>query len=117
MALKLEQGDYVPDGQGGFVTLGEAEAVLQRALLRLTARRGQFPPMPELGSRLHQLGRERASARGALAAQYVWEALEPETELTVTGTDWQETGAGRGTLRVDLEWRGTPLSLSVDWRE
>lgn len=59
MELRLEQGDYVPNGAGGFQRLEGAEALLQRVLFRLTARRGQFPFLPELGSRLYQLGREK----------------------------------------------------------
>ena len=43
MELRLEQGDYVPNGAGGFQRLEGAEALLQRVLFRLTARRGQFP--------------------------------------------------------------------------
>ena len=42
MELKLEQGDYVPDGAGGFETLDGAQALLARVLFRLTARRGQI---------------------------------------------------------------------------
>ena len=55
MELRLEQGDYVPNGAGGFQRLEGAEALLQRVLFRLTARRGQFPFLPELGSRLYAL--------------------------------------------------------------
>ena len=81
MELRLEQGDYVPNGAGGFQRLEGAEALLQRVLFRLTARRGQFPFLPELGSRLYQLGREKPSAREALALQYVTEALVQEPDL------------------------------------
>ena len=81
MELRLEQGDYVPNGAGGFQRLEGAEALLQRVLFRLTARRGQFPFLPELGSRLYQLGREKPSAREALALQYVTEALVQGPEL------------------------------------
>ena len=47
----LRGGDYVPDGFGGFVRLQEEEALLERALFKLTCRRGAFPFLPELGSR------------------------------------------------------------------
>ena len=41
MELKLVNGDYQPDGRGG---LEQAEEeILQRALSRLTARRGSYP--------------------------------------------------------------------------
>ena len=48
MELKLENGDYVPDGKGGHVRLGGAEEVLARVLFRLTARRGAVPFLPAL---------------------------------------------------------------------
>ena len=59
METKLLNGDYVPDGLGGVARCQGADALLERVLFRLTARRGQFPPLPELGSRLspHTLGK------------------------------------------------------------
>ena len=83
MERKLTQGDYIPDGTGGLTSLSGGEEVLARVLYRLTARRGALPFLPELGSRLYQLGREKPSQRQALAAQYVAEALAEETELAV----------------------------------
>lgn len=105
MELKLEQGDYVPDGAGGFETLDGAQALLARVLFRLTARRGQFPFLPEMGSRLYLLGRERPSAR---------EALAQEADLAVLGTELREDGTGAAVLTATLEWRGTPLAVQVD---
>ena len=116
MELRLEQGDYVPNGAGGFQRLERAEALLQRVLFRLTARRGQFPFLPELGSRLYQLGREKPSAREALALQYVTEALVQEPDLAVMGAELTETAPGQAALRADLNWRGTPLSVAVEVR-
>ena len=52
METKISNGDYVPDGLGGVARCKGTEALLERVLFRLTARRGQFPPLPNLGSRL-----------------------------------------------------------------
>ena len=93
-----------------------AEALLQRVLFRLTARRGQFPFLPELGSRLYQLGREKPSAREALALQYVTEALVQEPDLAVMGAELTETAPGQAALRADLNWQGAPLSVAVEVR-
>ena len=49
--LMLVNGDYVPQGNGLQSAKGD-EAVLQRMLMKLTARRGQFPFMENFGSRL-----------------------------------------------------------------
>ena len=113
MERKLIGGDYVPDGRGGLETLSREEALLQRVLFRLTARRGQFPFLPNMGSRLYQLGREKPSARQALATQYAAEALRDEAGLEVTGTQL-DYGADRlGQLTVFLRWQGEDLSVSM----
>ena len=65
MEWKLMDGDYVPDGMGGLTALSGGEEVLARVLYRLTARRGALPFLPNLGSRLYQLGREKPAARQA----------------------------------------------------
>ena len=83
MERKLVNGDYVPDGKGGLTVLTGAEEVLQRALFRLTARRGALPFLPELGSRLYLLGTLAPAARSLAAERYVTEALAPETALRV----------------------------------
>lgn len=115
MELKLKNGDYVPDGAGGVCRAEGKEALLQRVLFRLTARRGQFPFLPEMGSRLYQLCRDgKPSARSALARQYTVQALESEEGLTVTDVQWTQLEGSRGHLQVYLEWQGEPLSVSLD---
>lgn len=114
MELKLEQGDYVPNGAGGFERLEGAQALLARVLFRLTARRGQFPFLPELGSRLYQLGQEKPSLRESLALQYVTEALSQETDLAVLGTELYEERPGTAVLNAEFEWQGVPLSVQVE---
>ena len=112
MEWKLIDGDYVPDGTGGLTALEGSEEVLARVLYRLTARRGALPFLPELGSRLYQLGRERFSARQALAAQYVAEALREEPDLRVEAVELTQTGE-TGLLTVKLEWQGEKLTVRV----
>lgn len=113
MEQKLVEGDYVPDGVGGLAVVSGGEGALARALFRLTARRGGLPFLPELGSRLYQLGRERASARQALAAQYVAEALREEREVRVQSVKLTER-EGTGLLIVCLEWRGEEMTVQVE---
>ena len=113
MELELKNGDYVPDGIGGVHRVSGREALAQRVLFRLTARRGAMPFLPELGSRLYQVLREKPSARQALAAQYAAEALEEETDLKLSGVEWQDTEDG-GRVVVRLEWRGETLTAQVD---
>ena len=113
MELQMRQGDYVPDGAGGFRTLTGREEMLQQVLFLLTARRGKFPLIPELGSRLYQLGREKPSARAALAEHYAAEALAGETDIAVTGVTLTEENENL-RIRVDLEWRGESASVTVE---
>lgn len=112
MELLIREGDYVPDGLGGFVRRRGAEEVLQRVLFRLTARRGGLPFLPQLGSRLHLVLREKPVARQALAQRYVAEALEQERDVQVTGVSLTQDG-GRGTLTVRLNWQGESLSVQA----
>lgn len=113
MEFLLRDGDYVPDGAGSLVKLTGAEEVLQRVLFRLTVRRGSFPLLPELGSELYRLGGEKPSARQALAAQYVAQALAEEPEVEVETVTFTET-EGRGIVRAALRWRGQALQATME---
>lgn len=110
--LMIRNGDYVPDGSGGFRRVEGGEALLQRVLWKLCIRRGSFPLLPELGSRLSELGREKPGSRMALARQYVTEALADEEELEVTGVALEEEG-GQTRLSVLLSWNGDNLTLET----
>ena len=73
--------------------------------------------MPELGSQLYRLGQEKPSEREALAMQYVTQALAPEAGLAVLDVALTRNGSGTAALRVELEWRGTPLSVQLELAE
>lgn len=106
MELKLVNGDYQPDGHGG---LRQAEEeILQRALSRLTARRGSFPFLPEFGSRLYLLGTVAPSVRALAAERYVTEALAPETALRV-----EQVRLRGSELTVTLTHAGTERELRL----
>lgn len=112
MELKLVNGDYVPDGVGGMCRLAGAEEILGRVLFRLTARRGGLPFLPQLGSQLRLVLREKPSARQALVAQYVAEALKEESGLRVSRVELTDGEAGK--LTAYLQWQGEPLTVTVD---
>ena len=113
--LRLENGDYVPDGLGGVVRAEGAEAVLAQVRFRLAARRGTFPFCPDLGSRLWQLGRLAPAARSAAAKQYVTEALA-DMDLTVEAVELTDLGGGAAEVRVTLSWQGGTLQTAMDVR-
>ena len=112
MEIRLRDGDYLPDGLGGVERCDGGEALLQRALYRLTAHRGQFPLLPSLGSRLYLLGRESVPQRPAAARLYVAEALAEE-EVTVEDVTVSPAGDGRTQVAVRLAHRGEILSVTV----
>ncbi len=113
MELFLQNGDYQPDGKGGLLRVEGREELLQRVLWKLTARRGQFPFLPRLGSRLYTLNREKPSARPGLARQYAAEALAEEADLSVTEALVEEEG-GNLLLTLLLDWKGEAMEIKMD---
>lgn len=78
MDLLLQRGDHVRGHSGAPIIIEGEQELVQRAMLRLTLRRGALPQEPLLGSRLHCLkvqGNRAALNTQALAA--VREALAP----------------------------------------
>lgn len=104
-------GDLVPNGAGDFCRLEGSQALIQRVLFKLSARRGSFPFLPQLGSRLHTLCREKPGARQALCAQYVRQALEDEN-VTVTDVAYTDQ-SGQAQVKVYLQWQGQPLEVAA----
>lgn len=112
MELELRDGDYVPDGIGGLRKVRGTEALLQRVLFRLTARRGALPFWETLGSQLWRLGQIPRAGRLPAARQYVTEALaeEPVTVESVVLTERE----GWSCLAVELSYQGKSLSVNVE---
>ena len=92
MECKIVNGDYQLGGQSDLTPLRYEETLLQRALIRLTVRRGSFPFMPALGSDLWRLGRARRDQRASLAQGYVAQALALEEELSLQEVSLREDG-------------------------
>ena len=112
MINRFSGGDYVPDGAGGFVRLTGAQAALQTALFRLQCRNGAFPLLPDLGSQLYLLGREKASDRQTLARQYCVQALA-DLPVTVTGATVTQDADGVLRVAVTLDYQNQELTLEV----
>lgn len=105
-----------PTERGDFSGWRGRRPSFSRVLFRLTAGADSFPSCRSWAAALYQLGREKPSAREALALQYVTEALVQEPDLAVMGAELTETAPGQAALRADLNWRGTPLSVAVEVR-
>lgn len=112
MALLLKDGDYVADERGGLRTVEGTQDLLQRVLFRLQARRGSFPFLTKLGSRLYLLPRGKPGDRQALARQYAAEALREE-DVEVTEVTVEDGMDGRLQVLVALTWNGERLEAEV----
>lgn len=112
MEARIHDGDYIPDGLGGVVRCQGADALLERVLFRLTARRGGLPPLPRLGSRLYLLAREPAAQRLSAARQYVAEALAEEP-VSVTDVTLSPESPDRIRMKVSLDYEGTEMAVSL----
>ena len=110
----MRDGDYVSDGNGGFRRAEGNDGLLQRVLWKLSVRRGSLPFLPELGSRLYLLPREKPGDRAALAREYVEEALAGEEGFTVTGVLLEAGDGGALLLTVKLDCGGAALSAAVE---
>ena len=113
MELKLENGQYVTSRSGAPETVRGTEELLQRAKMRLAAKRGSFLPDPEYGSRLHQLGALKPSQRAAAAKLYAAEALQPENGLSVGEVDYLPGPDDSAAVRVEVIYNGTAAELIV----
>ena len=114
MSLLLRNRDYARDGNGGVTAVSGGEALLNEALFRLTARRGSFPFLPRLGSRMGKLRREKPSDWDALARQFAVEALDGLEDVTVTGVRVRRDQDAL-LVMTDLLWQGE--ALTVQWEE
>ena len=116
MELKIQDGDYVPNGIGGLETVYGTSALVQRVLFRLQARRGNFPFLADMGSRLWQLSALPTAERDAAAKQYVAEALENEEGLSIKGVTLKDNGDGTAALTAELSYGGENLSVELTVR-
>lgn len=98
MDIAIIDGDYVPDGAGGFLRAEGAALTAQRAMLRLSVKKGFFEPLPDFGSSLY-----RARTEGDASAT-AREALRGLDGVSVSGV----TRGGDGRLRVALAVAGGP---------
>lgn len=110
--LAVVNGDYERRGNGLRQVSGQ-EGRLQRVLMKLTARRGQFPFMEDFGSRLWTLGRLKPAERQSAAEQYVAEALADEVGLRVEQVTLSAGEDGGMILTAELSAEGTLLTAEV----
>ena len=114
MEMKFVDGDYVHDGCGGFETVSGAGEVLNRVLFKLSARRGGFELMPELGSRLYTLFSCKGSMLESLAREYILEAVSGEQGLTLTSVELESVESDTLNIRAVFEYNGERLETVTE---
>lgn len=110
MELKLTDGNYLPRLGGGFVSVSGIDELAQRVEMKLKARRGGFPLMPDFGSRLYSLPSIKPSRRDAAARQFVAEALSDEPGLSLEELN---ISFKNDTMLLDLQFSYSDNTLSV----
>lgn len=83
MELKLIDGDYVPFKNGGLQSVSGVDETAQRIVMKLSAKRGHYLPMPEFGSLLHTLSQYKPSLQKVAAIGFVKDCLADEPELVL----------------------------------
>ena len=114
MELKLRSGAYVLSGAGLPETVRGAEETLQRALMRLSARRGSFAPAPDYGSRLYTLGALKPSQRAAAARLFVTEALAGEPGIGVESVTYAPGAGDTAAVAVELSLGGQAAEITLE---
>jgi len=112
MSLLIQDRDYVAEGDSVAAVSGGA-GLINEILFRLTVRRGSFPLLPDLGSRLYLLRTEKSSGWQSLARQYAAEALEKMPDLTVVQARVTTEGE-RLWVAVDMNWQGELLTVECE---
>lgn len=109
--LKIRDGDYVFNSAGTAQRVKGREALLQRVLFKLTARRGAFPFLEEMGSTLYRLGSFPPSQRQGAAQTAAAQALADEEDLEL-----EQAELDGERLTVHLRYQGEPLELKLTVR-
>ena len=104
MDTAIKDGDFQTNTSGLPVQISGAQELLQRAMFRLTVKKGSFFYDQQLGSRLYTLkgsygNRENLSEN---AMQMVREALKPMAEVTPLRVRASLTGPDQLSLTVSL---------------
>lgn len=113
MAMKLVNGDYRVNSCGVFETVSGAEEVMDRVLFKLRCRKGGFAVMPELGSRLYLLGREKRENLNSAAKQYIIEALADENQIEFSDVTAAVNSDGSISVKAELNYLGEKAEVTV----
>lgn len=106
MELRLSEGKYVMGKYRDFEHVDGTQEVLQRVMMKLKTRRGDYLPMPAYGSRLHMLSGIKPSQLKTNAKQFVQEALADESELELLELELTQMKNDEIKLELSFAYKG-----------
>ncbi len=114
MDFNISNGDYNLTPSGHIERVSGDEDIKQRILIRLVIRKGSFVYDEDLGSELYKLYREKRSNIPNMAKQYVIDALEPETDISVQDVSviWMSSNEIQISIEV-LDFEGNTIEVEV----
>ena len=83
MDTAISNGDFMLDSNGIPISIYGIQEILQRALIRLTVRKGSFIYDTNLGSDLYKLKKTTSTSNKSRALSMVKEALKPMSNVLV----------------------------------
>lgn len=107
-------GDHSVDSRGIPIAIDGDRELIQRALIRLTVKKGCFAPDPDLGSELYKLASVRSGDMTRVALGYAQEALLHMPEISVSGVRIEQISDDTLRLYVVLSTRNQSYHLEVD---
>lgn len=114
MDNRLQGGDMLSDFAGDVQTVHGLSEIVQRALLRLTMRKGSFPYQPDLGSTLYRLDTHKLDAQTVRSA--VEDALRDMEEVNILDVE-QSFDADARILYLTVYLRVNGQDAVVEWQK
>ncbi|MDR2931789.1 MAG: hypothetical protein LBV27_01650 [Oscillospiraceae bacterium] len=114
MDTKLSGGDHAVDSRGIPIRLTGADEIIQRALIRLSVKKGAFAPDPGLGSELYRLAGCKSGDRDRVALGYIKEALVPLPQITVDSAVCTMRTDGALDIKIEAGIENGRYSLEVN---
>lgn len=100
MDTAINKGDFLLDSSGLPISISGVQEILQRAIIRLTVRKGSFVYDTDLGSNLYKLKAGSANIKSE-ALNMVKEALKPMSNIFVENVSTEFVNSGEN-LRLNV---------------
>lgn len=114
MDTLLVSGDHFTDSRRLPVAVTGERELIQRALLRLSIKKGSFKEDPSLGSELYKLKGFHGENLERLAQSYAQEALLPMPEISVSSVALERAEPDKLRLYINILNVNKSYRLEVD---